>query len=61
MKVVKYKDKIINCNCIRSVELVGYKEVRITDLNGDLFFFICDSNNEAVDLIQIIYEEMKGE
>lgn len=59
MKVVRYNNKIINCNCIRSVELLADKEVKITDLNGDFFYFICGSRNESIELINIIYKEME--
>ena len=61
MKVVRYKNKIINCACIRSVEVLMNKEVKITDLNGDFFFFYCDNKEEAFNLLAIIFDEMKGE
>lgn len=65
MKVVKYKDQIVNCACIRTVTIVADKEVRIqvgeNGTSSDYFYIRCDNKETARNLVATIFDEMKGE
>jgi len=60
MKVVKYKTQIVNCECICSVSLSD-KTIWIYLRDNNTVRFDCKTKDEAIDLINIIYDEMKGE
>ena len=60
MKVVKYNNKIVNCECICSVELSD-KTIWIYLRSNNTVRFDCKTKDEAIDLMNIIYDEMKGE